>query len=191
MSILAGLVLDLGGSAPITTGDDFDRLRDLALETASDSAVQQNLSPTDCLDNLVLFPDNEPDASEVRAFLTGADLGCWRRALTVAATLATQAYLEEKVESDMAIIRAAIDSAEVAGFEAKAILAASPLGSEPHASEAGLAGGRLFTWPGPHGTRHDFLRVRLADDRPVWLELDLAARPEQATGLAGSAPGRH
>jgi hypothetical protein len=173
MSIIRDLIIEkaITFESTITTAD-LDRLRDFAHERTWSQAENQNIYYSHAMANLDFHGAYEPEPADVAEYLDAGDEGDWRKAMTVAATIATQRALYAETEADVAKLVEAIAEAQSHGFEVTGIHADCLHGWAPHQSESDWTTGTLHLWVklegGPDAR---LLRVALAGGAEVWLAL--------------------
>lgn len=172
MSIIADLLIERA----IADTTDIDTIREAAIDRAHGDAENLNIYYSHALDNLSMYRKFEPDPAEVSEYLSVEDRGDWRKAMTVAAILATEGYLMEQVESDLSGLQEAFDEAESKGLELEAVHAECIYGWAAHQSEEDWKSGQLLRWANLEGGGDRYLlRVEQSGDREIWLELKAEA----------------
>lgn len=157
--------------APLNESD-LDRLYEVGREYAWTRAESANIYYSHSLDNLRIFDEHEPDASEVREHLSDDDLGDWRKVMQTAAMIATDRALTVQFEEDIERLRAAVREAEAEGYSVRGLANTCAHGWAPHKSEATWNSGELLRWPRLEGGPDAYLqRVRLWGGASVWLDL--------------------
>lgn len=173
MSILADWIRDNGGTYAIGGKADLEELRDKTFDATYEAADARCIYWADCLDALERHAEFEPDPAELRERLDPNELANWRGTMTLAACLATQGYLAEQLEADLARVESAIVESEANGFTVTAIESACRHGWQVHQHEAAWSSGALLTWQKLEGGADaNLLRVALGDGTVVWLVLD-------------------
>ncbi|MNR94116.1 hypothetical protein D3C72_251860 [compost metagenome] len=138
MSIIRDLIIEkaITFESSITSAD-LDRLRDFAYERTWSQAENQNIYYSHALANLNFH------GADVAEYLDAGDEGDWRKAMTVAATIATQRALYAETEADVAKLGEAIAEAQSHGFTVTGIHADCLHGWAPHETETDWASGTL------------------------------------------------
>lgn len=168
MSIINNLLVE-GFVADVT---DLEALREAAIERCHELADSMNTYYSHALDNLSIHREHEPEPSEVAELLGPDDLGDWRKAMTVAAFIATREFLGSQVNEDVDSLEVAVQEAEERGYHVVGIHASCIHGWAAHASESDWDTGVLHHWKALEGEFDaDLLRVDVSEGQALWLDL--------------------
>ena len=150
---------------------EIEALFEAASERCLTEAADRNVYLSDALSNLDRY--REPDPAEVREYLTGEDLGNWRKVVTATAYVAVREYLGHQVEKDIDALRTALDEATGRSYVAVAVHSDCPFGWAPHECESGWKTGTFFEWRRLAGNvRVAALSVPVSGGDSLWLQLD-------------------